>query len=46
MAMAIVDIVSIIRMQRAAEQLGEKSDEEEADAGHAGADDANVDLDG
>ena len=45
MAMAIVDIVSIIRMQRAAEQLGEKSDEEEADAGHAGADDAHVDLD-
>ena len=46
MAMAVVDIVSIVRVQRAAEQLGEYSDEEEADARHAGADDANVDLDG
>jgi hypothetical protein len=33
-------------MQRAAEQLGEDSDKEEADARHTGADDANVDLDG
>jgi hypothetical protein len=45
MAMAVVDIVSVIRTQRAAEQLGEYSDEEEADTGHTGADDANVDLD-
>jgi hypothetical protein len=45
MGMAIVDIVSIIRVLRAAAQLGEYSDEEEADTGHAGADDANVDLD-
>jgi hypothetical protein len=45
MAMAIVDIVSIIRMQRAAKQLGEYSDEEETDTRHAGADDANINLD-
>ena len=43
--MAIIDIVSIVRMLSGAEKLGEKSDEENTDTGHAGADNANINFD-
>jgi hypothetical protein len=43
--MAIVDIVSIVRMLTGAEQLGEESDEEQTEMRHAGADDAHIDFD-
>ena len=43
--MAIVDIVSIVRMLSGAEKLGEQSDEENTDTGHAGADNANINFD-
>jgi hypothetical protein len=43
--MAIVDIVSIVRMLSSAQELGEQSDEENTKTGHAGADNADIDFD-
>jgi hypothetical protein len=43
--MAIIGIVSIVRILSGAKKLGEQSDEENTDTGHAGADNANVNFD-
>lgn len=43
--MAIIDIVSIVRMLSGAEKLREQSDEENTKTRHAGADNADIDFD-